>query len=174
MIAVFGLLRRKRRLPTQRRPALERDERVVAWAPLDEDRAVVATNRGLFLPGRSRLGWHEIHKATWSGRELAVVPAGVVEERAGYRVVEDLPAVTYPLPDPGDLPHQVRVRVTRSVAYTARYAVPGGGLRLAARRVTGVNGLAWTVRYDPGTDRQSPAVRQATDELVAAARQMAG
>ncbi|HET8642545.1 MAG TPA: hypothetical protein VFM37_11445 [Pseudonocardiaceae bacterium] len=171
---MFGLLRRRRRLPAGHRPALERDERVVAWAAAAGDRVVVATNRGLFLPDRPRLGWHEIHKVTWSGRELTVVPAAVVEEREGYRVVEDLAAVACSLPDPGDLPHQVRTRVTRSVGYTARHAVPGGSLRLAARRVTGVDGLAWTVRYDPGTDGASAAVRQATDELVAATAQAAG
>ncbi|HET8658520.1 MAG TPA: hypothetical protein VFM55_05935 [Micromonosporaceae bacterium] len=161
-------------MPAQHRPALDRDERVVAWAALAGDRAVVATNRGLFLPGRPRLGWHEIHKATWSGQELTVVPAAVVEEREGYLVVADLPAVTCSLPEPGDLPHQVRTRVTRSVGYTARQAVPGGFLRLVARRATGVDGLTWTVRYDPGTDGASAAVRQATDELVAAAAQAAG
>jgi len=171
---MLGLFRRRRQLPAQHRPALDRDERVVAWAALTGDEVVVATTRGLFLPGRPRLGWHEIHNATWSGRELTVVPAAVVEERAGYRVVADLPAVTCSLSDPGDLPHQVRTRVTRSVGYTARHAVPGGFLRLAARRVTGVDGLTWTVRYEPGTDPASAAVRQATDELVTAAAQAAG
>ena len=62
-----------------RRPALERDERV---ARLGAGRArrrparVVATNRGSGCPAATgRLGWHEIHKAVWSGRELAVTAA---------------------------------------------------------------------------------------------------
>ena len=41
-------------------------------------------------------------------------------------VVADCPAETYLLLDPGDLPHQVRARVTRSVAYTAHHPLPGG------------------------------------------------
>ncbi|HZN77831.1 MAG TPA: hypothetical protein VFC00_39980 [Micromonosporaceae bacterium] len=163
---MWRIFRRKPRLPAERRPALDRDERVVAWAAVDRGDVVVATDRGLFLPGRSRLGWHEIHKATWSGRALSVLPAEVVAEEPGYAVVEDLPAVTYTLLEPGDVPHQVRARVTKSVAYTSHHPVPGGGLRVVARRVSGVDGLWWTVRFDPGTDRDRPE----TSALVAAAR----
>jgi len=166
---IRGLFRRRPRLPAGMRPPLGRDERVVAWASLPDDRVVVATNHGLFLPGRdTRLGWHEINKATWSGRELTVVPAAVVEEREGYAVVEDRPAWSGTLLDPGDVPDQVRTRVTRSVAYSAHHGVPG--VRIVARRVPGVDGLRWAVRYDPGVDRADPAVVAATDELVAAAR----
>lgn len=159
---------RRRRLPADRMPPLDRDERVVAWAPVDGDQVVV-TDRGLFLPGRdTRLGWHEIHKATWSGRELTVVPAEVVERRDGYEVVADRPAVSYPLTDPGDVPDQVRARVTRSVAYSVRHPTPG--VRVVARRVPGVDGVSWAVRYDPGVDPAEPAIAADTEALVATAR----
>jgi hypothetical protein len=163
---------RKPRLPADKKPPLERDERVVAWAQTPSGDAVVATNRGLFLPGRSqRLPWHQIHKAVWSERELVVTPAQTVEQREGYAVADDLPAEGHLLIEPRDLPQQVYTRVTRSVAYTIHHPVPGGGgVRIAARRVSGVDGLNWTVRYDPGTDRDSEAVRQRTAELVAEAR----
>ncbi|MBM7084463.1 hypothetical protein [Micromonospora humidisoli] len=132
---------------------------------------LVATNLGLWLPGRGqRLGWHDILKAVWSGRELTVTPAATVAERDGYLVVADGPAETYLLLDPGDLPHQVRARVTRSVAYTQQHPVPGGSGRIAARRVAGADGLTWTVRYDPGTPVDADEVRAETDQLVAAAR----
>ncbi|WP_329013383.1 hypothetical protein [Micromonospora rifamycinica] len=132
---------------------------------------LVATNLGLWLPGREdRLGWHDILKAVWSGRELTVTVAETVAERDGYQVVADRPAGTYLLLDPGDLPHQVRARVTRSVAYTQQHPVPGGSGRIAARRVAGVDGLTWTVRYDPGTPFDADEVRGETDQLVAAAR----
>ncbi|WP_436837591.1 hypothetical protein [Micromonospora rifamycinica] len=132
---------------------------------------LVATNLGLWLPGREdRLGWHDILKAVWSGRELTVTVAETVAERDGYQVVADRPAGTYLLLDPGDLPHQVRARVTRSVAYTQQHPVPGGSGRIAARRVAGVDGLTWTVRYDPGTPIDADEVRDETDQLVAAAR----
>jgi hypothetical protein len=162
---------RKPRLPADKKPPLERDERVVAWADTPASGVVVATNRGLFLPGRpDRLPWHQIHKAVWSGRELVVTPAETVEQREGYEVAGDLPSEAHLLIEPRDLPQQVYTRVTRSVAYTEHHPVPGGGgVRVVARRVSGADGLSWAVRYDPGTDRDSEAVRQRTVELVAQA-----
>jgi hypothetical protein len=163
---------RRHRLPAALRPPLERDERVVAWAQTPDGAAVVASNRGLFLPGRpARLPWHQIHKAVWSGRELVVTPAGTAEQRDGYEVADDLPSEGHLLLEPWDLPQQVYARVTRSVAYTVHHPIPGGGgVRVVARRVSGVDGLSWAVRYDPGTDRDSDAVRQQTADLVAQAR----
>jgi hypothetical protein len=166
VIAVFG----RRRLPAERRPPLARDERVLAWSDSDAG-LLVATNLGLWLPlvPPGRLGWHEIHKAAWNASDLVVTAARQVAERDGYTVVEDLPPVTFRLRDPGQLPHQVRARVTRSVGYSVHHAVPG--VRLAARRVPGVDGLRWTVRYDPGVNFDDPLVVAATGRLVAAARE---
>lgn len=169
----MGLFNRRRKLPAQHRPALAAHERVLAWAAVGDagDGAVVATNLGLWLPGRDeRLGWHDILKAVWSGRELTVTPAEPVAERDGYLVVADAPVGTYLLLDPGELPHQVRARVTKSVGYTTHHPVPGGAGRIAARRVPGVDGLTWTVRYDPGTPVDDADVIAETDRLVAAAR----
>jgi hypothetical protein len=175
-----GLFRRKPKLPADRRPALDRDERVLAWAEVAgggpagdaaDGGVLVATNLGLWLPGRAhRLGWHDLHKAVWSGRELTVTPAERVAERDGYLVVRDRPAESYPLLEPGDVPEQVRARVTRSVGYTSHHPLGAGGVRVAGRRVSGVDGLTWTVRYDEGTAVDEPAVIEATDRLVAAAR----
>jgi hypothetical protein len=166
----MGWLRR-RRLPTGRRPPLAADERVLAWAAGEGDDVVVATNHGVWLPGATRaLGWHEIHKATWSGRELTLVPAREVGQGDGYVVVADQAPVSHRLLDPDNVPEQVRTRVTRSIAYTAHHPVPGGGVRVVARRVPGVNGLRWTVRYDGGAEPDGEAVRAATAELVEQAR----
>ncbi|MFC0532538.1 hypothetical protein [Phytohabitans kaempferiae] len=163
----MALFRRKPKLPADRRPALESDERIVAWATAAAGSVVVATNRGLWLPGLHRLGWHEIHKAVWSGRELVVTPAAVVGERPGYALVADQPILSTLLLEPREVPDQVRTRVTRSVAYTEHHPLPeGGGVRVVARRVSGVDGLTWTVRYDPGT----PPDEAVVDELVAAAQ----
>lgn len=159
---------RRRALPPELRPPLAGGERVVAWAPVPPDGAVVATDLGLFLPGRpERLGWHEIHKATWDGRRLVVTPGRVVRTRPGYAVTVDAPAVTVPLPDPRDVPYAVRTRVTRSVSVTTHRRVPGGGVRVVARRVPGVDGLSWAVRYDEGTDPDAPGVTDATNRIVA-------
>ncbi|GAB3813255.1 hypothetical protein [Micromonospora zhanjiangensis] len=175
----MGLFRRTSKLPADRRPALDRDERVLAWAEASGTgeagagpaRPVVVTNLGLWLPGREhRLGWHDVHKAVWSGRELTVTPAERVAERDGYLVVADRPVETYLLLEPGDVPEQVRARVTRSVGYTAHHPLDSGGVRVVGRRVAGVDGLSWAVRYDAGTPADDPAVVEATDQLVAAAR----
>mgnify|MGYP003524668577 CR=1 FL=1 len=76
---MIGVFRRRPKLPADRRPPLDRDERVLAWAE-SGDGVVVATNRGIWLPGHAgRVGWHEIHKTVWSGRELIVTPAEAKE-----------------------------------------------------------------------------------------------
>jgi hypothetical protein len=162
---MFELLR-KRRLPAGRRPALDRNERVAAWASATGEDVVVATNLGIWLPNTARVGWHEIHKATWSGRQLTLIAAQEVAALPEYTVMEDRAPVSVTLLDPDAVPEQVRARVNRSVAYSSRHPLPGGAVRLVARRVPGRDGLRWTVRYDPGT----PAAADVVAELVAQAQ----
>jgi hypothetical protein len=167
------LFRRRPSLPAALRPPLGPEERVVAWCTVAEspDDVVVATNHGIWLPSAvERLGWHEIHKAAWSGRELRITPAEVAEERDGYTVLVDGPVVSFLLLEPGELPDQVRARVTRSVAYTTHHELPEGAVRVVGRRVSGRNGLSWAVRYDSGTPVEQDEVTEVTDELVGAAR----
>jgi hypothetical protein len=168
-----SIFRRKPKLPASLRPDLQPDERVVAWAAVGDDQALVATTRGLWLPDRTLLGWHDIHKAAWSGRELRVTPAETAEERDSYAVLVDGPVVSFLLLDPGELPDQVRTRVTRSVAFTAHYPLPVGGVRVVGRRISGENGLSWAVRYDSGTPVDMDEVVHVTNELVTAARDAA-
>jgi len=164
-------LRRRPKLPAAWRPALGPDERVLAWAAVSSpEGALVATNHGLWLPDGRRLGWHEIHKAAWSGRELRITPAEVAEERSDYTVQVDGPVAVFLLLEPGELPDQVRTRVTRSVAYTSHHPLNAGGVRVVGRRVPGRNGLSWAVRYDGGTPVKHEAVIELTGELVSAAR----
>jgi hypothetical protein len=165
-----SFLRRKPKLPAALRPALEPEERVLTWAPVGENQALVATNRGLWLPSGQRLGWQEIHKAAWSGRELRVTPAEVAEERGDYTVLVDGPVQAFLLLEPRDLPDQIRTRVTRSVAYTSHHPLTAGGVRVVGRRVSGLNGLSWAVRYDANTPVTLDAVVELTDELVSAAK----
>nr|WP_239675239.1 hypothetical protein [Natronosporangium hydrolyticum] len=158
----------KRRLPSALRPPMGRDERVVSWARTADEEAVVASNLGLWFPGRvARLGWHEIHKASWTGRALEITPAEVVEERDGYWITADQPPLRVTVTEPRDLPQVVRTRVTRSVSFSSHHPVPGGAVRVVARRVPGIDGLTWAVRYDEGTDPDGPGVREATGTLVA-------
>ncbi len=174
-MTLLGLLRR-RRLPAALRPPLDRDERIVAWAGATDGEVVVATDRGVWLPGGAgRLGWNELHKATWSGRQLALVPAVEVAREPAFTVVEDGPTVVHTLLDPGNVPDQVRARVLKSIAHTAHHPLPGGGgVRVVARRVPRVDGLHWTVRYDAGVDPTDPAVRTVTGALVDQGRAAVG
>lgn len=169
----MSFLRRKPKLPADRRPPLEAGERILAWSATGETPAgpvIVATNRGLWLPESGRLGWHEIHKAAWSGTELRITPAEISQKRDGYTVLVDAPIRAFLLLTPGDLPDQVRTRVTRSVAYTTHHSLPDGGVRVVGRRVSGSDGLSWAVRYDPGTPVDDEPVIAVTNELVGAAR----
>jgi hypothetical protein len=166
-VKLFG---RRPRLPVALRPELATDERVLAWAAIGEDAALVVTNLGLWLPGNGRLGWHEIHKAAWSGRELRIIPAEVAQVRDDYAVLVDAPPLTFLLLDPGEVPDQVRTRVTRSVAYTSHHSLPQGGVRVVGRRVSGIDGLSWAVRYDSGTPVDAEPVIELTGQLVNAAQ----
>jgi hypothetical protein len=172
----------RRKPPAKLRPKFDRSERVLAWARTAENHGaagpgvVVVTTLGLWLPGRARLGWHQIHKATWAGARLTVVPSVPVgdpvplTDGTAFTVMADDAPVTAHLTEPGEVPAAVRARVTRSVAFTAHHPLPpGGGVRVVARRVPGVDGLAWHVRYDDGTDATDPAVAAATADLVAEA-----
>jgi len=169
-VSFWELFKRRVKLPADAGVPLQPDERVIAWSRTGDGSYVVATDRGLYLPGSARLGWHEIHKAVWSGRELTVTPAEVVERREGYDVMADLPPRTVLLLEPRDVPQQVRARVTASVSYTAHHPLDGGGVRVVARKVRGVDGLSWAVRYDPGTAATAPEVVEETGVLVAEAR----
>ncbi len=166
----FRLFGGRRVLPVELHPDLDKDERVLAWAPAGDTEplkdVVVVTTLGLWWD-ETRTGWHRIDKAVWDGEHLVVTPAEVVAERDGYEVVADGEPVRLRLTDPDNVPHQVRLRVTGSVRHPRHYELPGGGVWVFARRVAGLDGLTWTVRYDPGTDPDDLAVVAATDQLVA-------
>ncbi|GAA1345369.1 hypothetical protein [Actinocatenispora thailandica] len=164
-MGLFARIRRSR-LPAEAKRPFEAAERLVAWAPVAGghsaggtagDGYLVATDRGLWLPGHhDRLGWHEIHKATWSGRQLTVIPARLVRSAgeapdAPADVFADDEPLVYRIDDPGELPYQIRVRVTKSVAFSTHHELPNGGVRVVARRIPGRDGLHWALRYDEGT-----------------------
>jgi hypothetical protein len=166
---VFGL-KLHRKPPPALRPKLERDERFITWSPVaGTEGAVVVTTRGVFLPGRGRLGWHEIHKATWTNPRLSVIPSRQVGDGDGYAVMADDAPIVVGLTGPANVPAEVRTRVTGSVAFTAHFPLPSGGVRVVGRRVPGRNGVVWHVRYDEGTDVDDPEVVATTAALVAEA-----
>lgn len=135
MISLF----RRDRLPAELRPVLAPEERVLAWSPVSDGGAAIVTNRGLWLSGR-RIGWHEISKAVWDGRELHVTVAEVVDEQEHVTVLRDLAPRRVVLERPGDVPHLVRQRVTASIVSSE---LQEDGSRLVARRIPGLDGTAW-------------------------------
>lgn len=166
----MGLLSRlfsRDRPPASVLEALELGERVTSWALDTDGEPVVATTRGLWTDGR-RLSWHEINKAAWDAGNLVIIRG--VEVEPG--VVADDEPLRIRLPEPRDLPPEVRTRVTRSVAYTAHHALPGGGVRIVARRVPGVDGLTWVQRFDEGTDLTDPLVRDTANQMLEQAREL--
>jgi hypothetical protein len=154
------------------RGRLAKHERVLVWASCADTGEVIVTDLGLWLPQRpARLDWHRIHKATWSGARLTVIPSVQVGDGDGYTVMADGAAIAVDLAQPGDVPAQVRRRVNASVAHTEHHPLSGsGGVRVVARRVPRVDGLTWHVRYDDGTDPHDPVVITTTAALVAAAK----
>jgi hypothetical protein len=161
-----ALFSRGPQVPAALRQLFDGDERMLAIGD-SEARAVVATNRGLWLPepsdGWRRIGWEAIVKATWSATGLRVVE-GVTGPDG---IVGDLPEVGVELTEPRNLPAVTRTRVEASIARTEQVTVPGGTGRMVARRVPGVDGVRWTGRLDTGTPPSSEA-RAALAAKVAA------
>jgi hypothetical protein len=170
-LAFSAILGRRDQPPADATGQLEPDERVVGWALTEAGPAVVATQRGLWLPyedGYRRIGWHEIDKATWADDTLTVIEGKPVGDGD---FVEDLRPVSWALAQPRDIPKVVRARVDRSVAVTEHHDLrPTGGVRIVGRRVSGQDGLSWLARCDAGTNRRSPEVQEQVAELLAEAR----
>ena len=152
---------------------LDRDERVVSWAPAPGG-AVVATPLGLWLPGHpDRLAWHLIDKAIWRDGILTLIPA----VDAGDGVLVEQPPRAVRLDRPRDIPQTVRVRVEKAIAFTRHHPLPGPegrgvrrGVRVVGRRVPGRDGVTWQLVFDDGVDRDDPAVRAAAAAFVDQAR----
>lgn len=141
------------RVPDEVRRALERDERVLGVADTPEG-AVVATQRGLWLPERRRVGWHLISKATWDAGSLSVVEAEEIGTADRAVVLRDHPPRRLRLAQPGRVPQVVHERVTGSIRTRHHRELPGGGAWVVQRKVPGQDGVVLQVRGDPGTDEQ--------------------
>jgi hypothetical protein len=162
------ILRRRERPPTELMVLLDRDERIVSWAPASSG-AVAATNRGLWvpaLPACRRIGWEFVDKATWRDGVLTVVEAELVDDL----LLRDRPAVLLHLREARDLPPTVRRRVESSVVRSEVFPVSGGAARFVARRVPGRDGVTWWARLEPGTRDDTAtraSVRARRDDLSA-------
>jgi hypothetical protein len=165
-VSLLDRLRRDRP-PPEVSGDLDPDDRLLAWAEPAGGGYLVAGRLGIRLPGGRLVPWHTIDKAVWRDNELTVTESAEVAPG----VLEPLPPAVLQLADPRNVPEVVRSRVTKSVAYTSRHGLPGGGsVRIVARRVPRQDGLTWSMRFDPPGDRDDPAARAAADQLLADAR----
>lgn len=146
---------------------LEPGERRSAWGLTVSGEPVVATDRGLRLPGAPRLDWHDVEKATWSRPVLTVVRVAEIAGAGERRTVQ--------LEQEGMLPDAVRSAVTGSVGWSTHYRLrPRGGVRVVGRRRPGQDLLDWQLVYDAGTDPADPLVRVQAEELLLNARRTVG
>ena len=143
---------------------LFRSERLLAWADTSAG-PVGGTREALYLPA-GRVAWEEVESASWDR------DAGILVVREVGTWGEPKPVHRLTLDDPGRLLPHVRERVTASVVLT-RYAEvsAGRGLRVTARRsASGARELSWTYDLDEGLDPADPAVQQAAERALEAAR----
>ncbi|MGI8720613.1 MAG: hypothetical protein ACR2JG_00125 [Geodermatophilaceae bacterium] len=178
--------RRRPALPAHIRAWLEPEERVLTFATTPYGDPVVATPRGIWTaepgsrstgqaaeePDGRLLAWEHIVTARWAGDVLTVTTA----EEVTAHIMKRLPPVSFPLPEPADLPRVVRQRVDRSVAASHRQALSAGGtVLLVGRRVSGRDGLLWYAVFDRDSDAEEPeARREATMLLESAAAGQSG
>lgn len=147
---------------------LEPGDRRVAWALSADGEPVVATERGLLLPGLPRIDWPSVERAAWA-RPLLSVRLSCDVEGAG-----PLHAVALS-EDEGDLPEVVRARVTASVAWSRHERLgTGGGVRVVGRRSPGRDQLDWQLVWDRESDRDDPRCQTAAAQLLDGARATIG
>jgi hypothetical protein len=166
----MGLLRRRTTPEVVRAVALEPGERRVAWALTTAGEPVVATDRGLRLPGRPVLEWEQIERASFARPVLTVLELAEVEGTGARHAVElDL------ADEQTDLPATVRARVAASVAWSSHTRLaPAGGVRIVGRRRRGLEVLDWQLVFDQGTDPHDPQLRAQAEQHLAAARRTIG
>jgi hypothetical protein len=119
---------------------------------------------------KRRIPWESIEHADWDrdGERLVVAEVG---EFGRVR-----PQHVFAVPEPGLLLELVRERVTASVVLQRRVAVEGKrGLFVLGRRPPGRGGeVQWAYQFDPGVDPDDPAVIEAAEAGLRAARDELG
>ncbi|MBA3905292.1 MAG: hypothetical protein H0X35_01205 [Pseudonocardiales bacterium] len=165
-MSVFRRLLRRPALPEG--VVLDADEHVIATAEVAGGGQVLATSRGLWLPGSDGepelLNWHLISKATWEGGALRVIPSREIETVAGAVLIADEAPLRVRLAEPRRVPETVHRRVTGSIKSRHHRDLPSGGAWFVQRTVAGRDGIVLQVRADPGTD--ADAVRQVAGEVA--------
>lgn len=162
-------LPRRRRLPeVVRAVPVEPGDRRTAWALAGDGEPVVATERGLVLPGRERVDWADVERVVWQRPVLTIVESATVAG-TGRTTTVTLQQ------DDGGVPDVVRSGVTSSVGWTQHVRLqPDGGARVVGRRRHGQELFDWQVVYDVGTDPDDPRIQAQAEQVVLRARRTVG
>jgi len=142
---------------------------VLAWAEATDGTLVAGTRDALYV-GEARLPWEQVETAGWD-RDADLLRISEVgtwgQPRAEHAFAFD---------EPGRLLQLVRERVTASVVLQRHVMVNGRrGVRVIARRAPrGDLPVAWFYEYDDGVDPDDPAVREAAENALSAAREELG
>ena len=158
----------------RQRAGLARGDRVLAAALAQDGTWLLGTRNALVLVGTTtttRLAWERVDSADWD-RDLDRLRVTEASRSGQPAPVEH----AFVVADPGRLLGLVRERVTASLLLTRRVVVSGRqGLTVLARRPpSGLGATVWTVRLDPGLDPGDPAVAEAADRGLRAARDELG
>lgn len=166
MLSLRRLLGRSALPEVVRAVSLEPGERRLGWGVTTAGEAVLATSRGLRLPGAELLDWADVERATWRRPSLVVTRVSPVDGTGPRWQVE--------LEQEDDLADAVRAQVTGSIGWTDHVRLqPEGGVRLVGRRRPGQDLLDWQMVFDAGTDPQDPALRaQAEAHLLEVRRRI--
>jgi hypothetical protein len=154
--------------PAAVRALLDRDDRVVSWAPTVDGGVLMASRFGLWWPfpdGQRRINWELIDKATWHDATVTVVEADLVDDL----LLIDRDPVSVELSAARDLPPTIRQRVQSGVVSSELVTGGGVSMRVVGRRVPGRDGVSWWARLEPGI-ADTPEVRAIIDEVLGARR----
>ncbi|MET9231284.1 hypothetical protein [Lentzea sp. NPDC003310] len=131
--------------------SLERDETVIAHAPVTGGGHLVATSLGLWVPGEPprRIGWHLVSKVKWEGA-LRVVEAVEASVEGPVVLLEDRPALRFVLDRPDRVMRAISQRVEGSIRHRERVDSPG--VWILQRKIPGQDGVVWQARGDADVD----------------------
>jgi|SRR5919112_561264 hypothetical protein len=166
----MGWLRRTPRPQTlpddvRSRLGLDRHERVLAAAPLQDGGWVVTSSIALMVAESgpvARTPWHEVAEATWEPetREVAVRWATPGKPAVLLRLGEE----------PGHVPEVLRERVMSTYVLSQRVTVRGRrGVTVAVRRNAGDGSLLVQTVPDEGIDLRRP---ETAERVAAMAREL--
>lgn len=147
---------------------LDKDDRVVSWAPVAGGGSLAASRFGLWWPapdGPRRIDWQLIDKASWAGNTVTVVEAELIDDL----LLVDRDPVSAQLEQPRDLPPTIRQRVQSGVVSSELVTGGGVAMRVVGRRVPGRDGVSWWARLEPGIP-DTPEVRAVVHDVLDARR----